>query len=113
MVDLSYYVIQPLITNIKTGNVWHDCLLITIALFSLTFVNKICNYGIEKLQSLITSITWRRLKARYSINIIANPNSSLDTRMQVIIRRIYSREQFCRKRIKLLSSLWNNHLKVN
>ncbi|CAF3660239.1 unnamed protein product [Adineta steineri] len=61
MVDISYYVMQPIITNIKTGNIWHD----------------------YKLQLLISSTTWRRLKARYSINIIANPNRLLDTRLQV------------------------------
>lgn len=88
IMDLSFYVIQPLISNIKTGNVWHDCLLITIALFCLTFVSKSCNYGMVKLQSFIASITWRRLKARYSINIIVNPNSYLDTRMQVTSRNI-------------------------
>ncbi|CAF0797062.1 unnamed protein product [Adineta steineri] len=83
MVDISYYVMQPIITSIKTGNIWHDCLLIMITVFCLTCINKFCASAIDKFQLLISSITWRRLKARYSINIIANPNRLLDTRLQV------------------------------
>ena len=84
--ELSYYVMQPLIASIKTGNIWHDCLLIIIALFCLTCVSKSCTYALDKFQLFITSITWRRLKAKYSIDIVVNPNSSLDTRMQVTCR---------------------------
>ncbi|UJR17577.1 hypothetical protein I4U23_004473 [Adineta vaga] len=83
MVDLSYYVMQPLITNIKSGNIWNDCLIIIISVFCITCISKLCSSVIEKLQSLISSISWRRLKARYAIDIMTNSNDITETRMQV------------------------------
>jgi hypothetical protein len=87
--DLTYYVIQPLIANIKTGNVWHDCLLIMLAMFCLSFISKSCTSVIASIQAFMSSITWRRLKARYSINIIVNPNDTLNTSMQVVSRNVF------------------------
>jgi hypothetical protein len=87
--DLTYYVIQPLISNIKTGNVWHDCLLIMLAMFCLSFISKSCTSVMASIQVFMSSITWRRLKARYSINIIVNPNDTLNTSMQVVSRNVF------------------------
>lgn len=91
MVDLSFYVIQPPIANIKTGNVWHDCLLITIALFCLTCVSQSCTYGIAKFQSFIISITWKRIKAKYLMNVILNPNSTMGAKMQIISINVFEK----------------------
>ena len=85
MVDLSYYVLQPLISSIKTGNIWHDCIIIVLSVFCLTCISKMCTSLIESWQSFITSISWRRIKARYSIDISTNSSDILDTQMEVNI----------------------------
>ncbi|CAF1349771.1 unnamed protein product [Adineta ricciae] len=83
MVDLSYYVLQPLISSIKTGNIWHDCLIIMLSVFCLTFISKMCTSVMESWQSFITSISWRRIKARYSIDISTTSSDIFDTRIEV------------------------------
>ncbi len=45
--DLTFYVIQPFISKIKTGHIWHHCMLIIIALFCLTFISKACIYAMD------------------------------------------------------------------
>ncbi len=45
--DLHYYVLQPLIASIETGNILHDCSLTIFALFSLMFISKATVYAME------------------------------------------------------------------
>ncbi len=70
--DLHYYVIQPLISTIKikTGNIWHDCLLITLALFCLTFISKASVYVIDLLKLRIKRLNLRPLTASYIIDVV-------------------------------------------
>ncbi|CAF4193369.1 unnamed protein product [Adineta steineri] len=83
--DLHYYVIQPLISSIKTGNICHDCLLIILALFCLTFISKVSAYAMEILQHRMRAVSLRPLTASYTIDVVVNTLESEYTtfRMQV------------------------------
>ncbi|CAF0843112.1 unnamed protein product [Didymodactylos carnosus] len=72
--DITYYVIQPLITTIKTGNILHDCLLIVLALFCLTFIGKLSAIFIDYLivYYLPNICKFRRIKSRYQLDVIIN-----------------------------------------
>jgi hypothetical protein len=83
--DLHYYVIQPLISSIKTGNIWHDCLLITLALFCLTFVGKASAYVIDLLKLRIKRLNLSPLTASYIIDVVVKSSEHTTFRMQVKI----------------------------
>ncbi len=85
--DLHYYVIQPLISTIKTGNIWHDCLLITLALFCLTFIGKASAYVIDLLNLRIKRLNLRPLTASYIIDVVVKTSEHTTLRMQVKIGR--------------------------
>ncbi|CAF1560393.1 unnamed protein product [Didymodactylos carnosus] len=72
--DITYYVIQPLITTIKTGNIVHDCLLIVLALFCLAFIGKLSAIFIDYLIDyyLPNVCQFRRIKSRYQLDVIVN-----------------------------------------
>lgn len=80
--DISYYLIPSILSNVKTGNVFHDCLIIIVVLFCINLLSqsiaKLITYIMEK----ISNVKFKKKAASsYSMNI----NIKLDNTGKSII----------------------------
>lgn len=81
--DISYFLIQPLISSIKTGNIWHDCAFISIVLLCLTFVTKTMTRLIEFIIRWMDSVRWHRVTASYTFDVLIDTSNYAANKMQV------------------------------
>lgn len=75
--DISYYLIPSILANVKTGNIYHDCLIIIVVLFCINLlsqsITKLINYIMEKISNMNFK---KKASSSYTINIKMNLNSN-------------------------------------
>ena len=81
--DISYFLIQPLISSIKTGSIGQDCVFISIVLFCLTFVAESIGRLMAAIISWMDSGRWHRVTASYTSDVLIDITNYTANKLQV------------------------------
>ena len=81
--NISYFLIQLLISSIETGNIWHDCVFIAIILFCSTFVAKAITRLVEFIISSMDGVRWQRVTASYTFDVLIDTANYAANQLQV------------------------------